>query len=167
MLSSPSENRQYRLIAALSLTVIVGACAPTSQEVQDQRARSRWQDAAQAGDPEAQYKLARAYCCGVGPEYSTAMAIKWYCESAKRGHIPAQMALADLYSDNVSASTNYLGKPPADFVNAYLWYTVAASLGNPRAFTRRHELGNMMDPADITAAKRLATRWQQFDCARK
>lgn len=163
----PPENRRYRLIAALLVTAMVGACAPTSKEVQDQRARSRWQDAAKTGDPEAQYHLARAYCCGVGPEYSTVMATKWYCESAKRGYIPAQMALADLYSDNVSVSSNYLGKPPADFVNAYLWYTVAASLGNPRAFTRRHELGNMMDPADITTAKQLATRWRQVDCDRR
>ena len=151
-------------MAALSITMIIGACAPTSQEVQDQRARSRWQQAAEAGDPEAQYRLARAYCCGVGPHYSTGEAIRWYCESAKRGYLPAQTALADLYSDNMTSSTNYLGKPPADFVSAYLWYTVAASLGDERAYRRRHELDNMMNPADITAAKRLATRWQQIDC---
>jgi TPR repeat protein len=148
----------------LCFTFAGSACVSTSQEEKDEQARSRWQDAANAGDPEAQYRLGRAYCCGIGPKYSTSKAIKWYCKSAKRGYLPAQLALADLYSDYGATPTGYLGKPAADFVNAYLWYTVAASKGDQHAFERRHDLGNMMDPADISAAKQLATRWRQVDC---
>ena len=157
-------HRHHGLLAMLVLSMMVAACAPADQEVQDQRARARWQSAAEAGDREAQFQLAEAYCCGIGPDYSTDQALKWYCESARRGYVPAQMALADLYSDNLGSSRDRLWGPPADFVNAYLWYTVAASLGNERAYERRHELGNMMKLKDINAAKQLATRWQQIDC---
>ncbi len=150
------------------LLLVLTACTPLSQSIEDKRSRSQWLDDARAGDPEAQYQLARSYCCGIGPLYSTRKALRWYCESAKQGYTPAQVALADLYSDNEQdRQHDYLGKPPVDFVKAYMWYTVAAARGNPDAAQRRHELGNMMNPDIVLVSKQHAARWKQVDCLKE
>lgn len=148
----------------LTLAMSVTGCAPLSQNLRDKKERDQYMQAARDGDPAAQYKVARTYCCGLGPFYNTRRAIDWFCRAARQGYVPAQLALANMYSDNLDDDPESLPKPPVDFVSAYMWYTVAAAQGNPTATLRRAELDNMMAAQDINTAKENATRWRQYEC---
>jgi uncharacterized protein len=48
-------------------------------------ALSAWLPAAEAGDPDAQLKLAMAYQEGIGVEKDTALAVSWIRKSAEQG----------------------------------------------------------------------------------
>lgn len=142
----------------------MAACAPASPQVTKQRERARLIGAAEAGEAAAQYQLAQSFCCGPAPVYDTAHAVYWYCRAAKQGFVPAQTALADVLSDNQSRHGDYLGKPPVDFIGAYVWYSVAAGHGDEEAARRRSELNNMMHPGDVKAAQEQAVHWRDTAC---
>ena len=57
----------------------------------------------------------------------------------------------------------YLGTgTPKDFVYAYMWATIAASLGSKDATIGRDIVAKKMTPADISTAQKLAR-----ECVRK
>jgi len=139
-------------------TAVLHGCALTSSVPSNEQVRARWLAPAHEGDARAQFEVARTY-------RDATKALKWYCRAALQGYVPAQTALGDLFSnsgDNPAGSTYKSVK--VDFVAAYMWYTVAAAQGNERAFNRRQQLGNMMDPNNVVLAKRNAARWTQQTC---
>lgn len=166
MSSRNPSNRSVVIAAPGVLRIVVyialgllQACALPQSLTGSANARGHWMQKARAGDARAQYELAKTYG-------NSENARKWYCRSAVQGYLPAQIALADLYSDRAEsrAGQDAGPRPRADFSNAYLWYTVAAARGDERALVRRQQLGNMMSPQDVVTAKRDATRWKQVVC---
>jgi TPR repeat protein len=48
---------------------------------------------------------------------------------------------------------------PVDYVRAHKWFNIAAMLGDPRAREERADLAEIMSPAEIAEAQRLAREW--------
>ena len=49
---------------------------------------------------------------------------------------------------------------PKDFVQAYRWYTLAASQGDDLAGKFKNHLEKSMTPAQLAEAQRLAREWK-------
>ena len=80
---------------------------------------------AEAGDADAQYKLALIYENGIGVEPSPREAFAWYEKAIRQGHVEAMTALGDMYFDGA-------GSEP-DPSMATFWYLKAADKGHANA----------------------------------
>jgi TPR repeat protein len=57
-----------------------------------------------------------------------------------------------------------LGVSP-NLVNAYVWYSIAATSGRPEAAVQRDQIAKKMKPEQLTAAERLVEAWTPPDCS--
>ena len=92
---------------------------------------------AQAGNADAQYKLAQAYENGNDVEKSLSRAFSWYRKAAEQGHAEAQYHLALAYEAGKSTTQ--------DYAEAIAWYLKAAKSGHAEAQYRlalAYETGN-------------------------
>ncbi len=86
-----------------------------------------------------------------------AAAVKWFREAAEQGDADAQFNLGVNY---------YKGRGvPQDYVQAHMWYSLAASRlppGKNRALAaeNRDIIAERMTPAQIAEAQRLAREWK-------
>ncbi|MBI1182209.1 MAG: hypothetical protein GC201_16835 [Alphaproteobacteria bacterium] len=48
---------------------------------------------------------------------------------------------------------------PVDYVRAHKWFNIAAMLGDHRAREERADVAELMSPAEIAEAQRLAREW--------
>ena len=90
-------------------------------------------------------------------EYSKAL--NWLCLAANQSYGKAQyqMAYSHAYGRQVTG-----GEP--DYVQAHMWYELAASDGMKYAELRKEHFAQFMTPGQIAEAKRLALEWQPGDC---
>jgi len=51
------------------------------------------------------------------------------------------------------------GGAPLDYVSAHMMFNLAAMRGSDEAKTRRRELSQEMEPADVAEAQRAARQW--------
>ena len=100
------------------------------------KAKQLYQQAAEAGDPDAQFEV--GWRAEKKERYDEACA--WYQKAASQGQAMAQLMLGDCY---------YNGQGTAvDYEAAFYWYTKAAEQGNTSA---QVSLGNMYDEGRGTA----------------
>jgi len=78
--------------------------------------------AAEQGDADAQYELARMYECGQGASQNDQQAVLWYRGAAEQGHINAQYMLGRMYIQGLGV--------PQDYAQAVSWYRKAAAQGS-------------------------------------
>lgn len=78
------------------------------------------QEAAEQGNPTAQYNLGILINLGYGEDSGTKTAAEWIQLAASQGYVPAQNKLAHLYQNGLGGVEKHLGK-------AVEWYTEAAS----------------------------------------
>jgi len=126
----------------------------------------KYRGAAEAGDAEAQYRLATLY---YGPKararnipQDREAAIALYHSAADKGHALAMYALGLIYQGKISRQT----LADTDYVKAHMWYNLAASRLSPgrerdlavkdRDFLARYRLS----PEQLAEAQRLAREWQ-------
>lgn len=83
------------------------------------------EQAAEAGDAEAQFKLGALYANGKGVRQDSKAAARWLRKSAKQGWTAAQTLLGWCY-----AGGNGVGK---DMAEAMQWYSTAAEAGDTDA----------------------------------
>lgn len=48
---------------------------------------------------------------------------------------------------------------PVDYVRAHKWFNIAAMLGDVRAREERADLAELMSPAEVAEAQKLAREW--------
>lgn len=48
---------------------------------------------------------------------------------------------------------------PVDYVRAHKWFNIAAMLGDARAREERADLAELMSPAEVAEAQKLAREW--------
>src|SRR5688572_14077702 len=77
--------------------------------------------AAEAGDPKAQFVAGNIYVEGYGVPRNDAEGAQWFARAAKAGHAGAQNALGLLHEDGRGVSSN--------LVEALSWYRKAAEQG--------------------------------------
>jgi hypothetical protein len=147
------------------------------------------------GDPEAQVNLGTLYDGGLGVPQDEAEAVKWYRRAADKGDSDGQVSLGwslifgksnlqdeaeaiELFRKaadhgNVDAMSS-LGTLYADgwcvaqdYVQAHMWYNLAASgpsslfeMDKKELAKRRDELAAKMTPQQVAEAQRLAREWK-------
>jgi TPR repeat protein len=89
------------------------------------RAATLLRKLAEAGNPEAQYRLASQYRTGRGIPQDDLLAFKWMKAAAERNHDRAQFNLAEMYLAGRGVASDVAG--------AKLWLQKAASRGNDEA----------------------------------
>ena len=80
---------------------------------------NRFEQAAQAGDDDAQFNLGALYASGVGRQRSDEEAFNWFLRAANQGHSHGMLIVAGLY-----ASGRGIAK---DNVKAYTWAYIVSS----------------------------------------
>ena len=123
---------------------------------QDYSAAAAWyRKAAEQNEATAQYKLGQAYHHGLGVPQDYAEAITWYRPAAEQGNTDAQINLGLMYGKGEGV--------PQDNVEAHMWFNLASSrlTGEQRemAVTTRDAVAELMTPADLSEAQRLAREW--------
>ncbi|MDX8405993.1 MAG: SEL1-like repeat protein [Mariprofundus sp.] len=91
----------------------------------NKQAFTLFEDAAKAGDPEAQNIIATMYQRGQGRKQSLAQAWVWYEKAAQKKYAPAQFNLANLYRKGEGAAQQDR--------KAFIWYKKAAENGLAQA----------------------------------
>ena len=84
-----------------------------------------WGQAAQRGDPVAQYNIGLLHAFGLGVAKDPETAAAWYRKSADQGYDKAQAVLGLLYATGVGV--------PRDTQEAVRWWKLAAAQGNADA----------------------------------
>jgi len=115
---------RFALVAGTCLCLVLTACARGPVGVtSDQRAGIK--HSAEAGDVEAQYRLARIYDDGDGVKRDVGKAISWYRRAAESGQLEAQMELGEKYRTGTGVERN--------LDEAEKWYSLAVAQGHPQA----------------------------------
>jgi TPR repeat protein len=80
------------------------------------------------------------------------MALFWFSRAAEQGNVQAFAKLGWMYAQGRGVLQ--------DFIQAHMWYNLAAVQGEPRAAEARDALTKEMTPAQIAEAQRLAREWK-------
>ena len=130
----PISNRSLRpgfrsaVSQAMKRAVVVIACCcavlidhrtALADAASDRDMATRYEQAAQAGDDDAQFYLGALYSTGVGRPRSDEEAFRWFLRATNQGHSHAMLIVAGLY-----ASGRGVAK---DNVKAYSWAYIVAS----------------------------------------
>lgn len=108
--------------------------------------------AAIQGDVNAQLNLGVLYDKGQGVPQDYSEAVNWYRRAAEQGDVYAQLVLGRMYA---------LGRGvPQGYVEAHMWWNLSASQGNTDAQKFRDKVAEMMTPAQIAEAQKLASEWR-------
>ncbi len=117
---------------------------------------AHFQDAAEAGHPRAQYRLALCFLEGKGVMPNTLIAARWFRRAADQGDTAAQVALGRAYWRGEGVV--------ADSAEAYKWFQLGATLERePVARAEyersRNDLATTLTPADVAEGQRRAQAW--------
>ncbi len=120
---------------------------------QDDAEAVRWYRlAADQGDAVAQYNLGLMYFVGRGMPQDDAEAIRWYRRAAEQGDAGAQFNLGLMHFEGRGVAQ--------DHVQAHMWVNLAAAQGREDARKARDKLAELMTPAQLAEAQRLAREWK-------
>ncbi len=78
-------------------------------------------------------------------------ALKEFRTLAEQGHAEAQTMLGYMYASGKGVLQ--------DYIQAHLWFNLAAAQGDERAFEAREKIAEVMLPEQIAEAQRLAREW--------
>lgn len=120
------------------------------------------EEPARAGDPEAQFQLGKAYCCGNGPGKDPAIALAWLCKAAKQDHSGAQYEIGRYYA--LRTDTHYSTSQPQARIYSYMWYSLAAAGGWPLAAAERDALARDMSRGELAEAQSHMREWRSLGC---
>jgi TPR repeat protein len=120
---------------------------------QDYEEAAKWfRLAAEQGNAEAQFTLARQYAHGEGVPQDYKEAVKWYRLAAEQGDADAQVNLGILYVIGHGV--------PQDYVQAHTWFNLAAATGDADGAKARDKVAREMTPEQIADAQRRAREWK-------
>lgn len=130
--------------------------------VRDHALSTKWfRKAAEQGEADAQFNLARLYGSEVNGVYRTGRAVpaddvealKWYQRSAEQGHTQAQLKLGELYFAGAHGV-------PRNGVQAYKWIRLASTSGEPTAEKLLASYAAQIKPEQIRDGETLAREWK-------
>jgi len=110
------------------------------------------EQAAEAGDAEAQFKLGALYANGKGVKQDSKVAARWLRKAAKQGWFPAQTLLGWCYAGGNGVSQN--------MAEALEWYSQAAEQGDPDAMCSLADLYLSGQPG-IEQNPQTSLRWYE------
>jgi TPR repeat protein len=138
------------ILAIVSLAALTSVGSAAVDSVSDRNMASRYLQAAQGGDGDAQFYTGALYSAGVGQPRSDEEAFRWFSRAADQGHSHAMLILVGLYAIGRGVEK--------DNVNAYKWAFIVSSASRTEEFRNgaRQLMGlleNKMTPAEISQAK--------------
>jgi Sel1 repeat len=119
---------RYAISSAMARAVVVAACclvAPinlrpaVADPASDRAMAARYEQAAQAGDDDAQFYLGALHSAGVGHPRSDQEAFRWFSRATDQGHAHAMLIVAGLYASGRGVTK--------DNGKAYTWAYIVAS----------------------------------------
>jgi TPR repeat protein len=114
---------------------------------------ARWyRQAAEQGQPEAEYNLGVLYTQGLGVSQDYRQAAHWYRLAAERGQSDAQLNLAALYAAGRGVAQDYIA--------AYRWLELAAASGASDAAEAKERISSRLTAAELQQAQAEAARWK-------
>jgi len=153
--------RFYRLAArqghadaafALAFLLYYGQGEGPNAVEADPGAAAQWMaQAAQRGNPSAQYFLGHMFMTGDGAAKDPAAARYWLTEAANGGVVAAQFEVGLLLAREPSYS---------DAVEAYKWFDIAARVHYPGAEQNRKVVADRLNGQDLQRATDLANAWR-------
>jgi TPR repeat protein len=142
------------LLCAALFAADVGAAL--ADPASDRDMASRYMQAAQSGDDDAEFYIGALYSAGVGLAASDTEAFHWFSRAADQGHSHAMLILAGLYATGRGTAK--------DNVKSYKWAYIVSSGSRVDEF--RNGAGQLMGvlearmtPDEISLAKANATSW--------
>jgi len=152
-------------LAMVSCAVLLAAPAgvAAADPASDRDMASRYLQAAQSGDDDAQFYLGALYSAGVGVQRSDEEAFRWLSRATDHGHIHAMLILAGLCAVGRGA--------PQDNISAYKWAYIVAYASRVDEFRNgaRQLMGVLetrLTPDQVYAAKTDASRWHAVPTAK-
>ncbi|MEO8767982.1 MAG: tetratricopeptide repeat protein [Nitrosospira sp.] len=128
------------------------AIPPTQKRLDDHHfAVQLYQESAENGDSDAQYKLGLLYLTGNGALQDFAEAAKWLKLSAEQGYALAQYELGLIYRTGYGLAT--------DQVQSYMWLNLAAAAGVKQAVLARDEVMKSLNTKQLAQAQKNSRDW--------
>jgi Sel1 repeat len=151
------------ILAIFCAAFLASAAGAKADPAADQQMASRYLQAAQSGDDEAQFYLGSLYSAGIGVPRSDEEAFRWFGRAANQGHSHAMLVLAGLYA--VGRGT------PINKVEAYKWAYIVGAGSRVEEFRNGSRqltgvLEGRMSPQEINLAKSEAGQWRPVVTAR-
>jgi TPR repeat protein len=106
-------------VIACCCAVLIGLRTALADSTSDQKMADHYQQAAQAGDDDAQFYLGAFYSAGAGRPRSDGEAFRWFLRAADQGHSHAMLIVAGLNASGRGTTK--------DNVTAYRWAYIVAS----------------------------------------
>lgn len=110
-----------------------------------------YQESAENGEADAQYKLGLLYLTGNGALQDFAEAAKWLRRAAEQGYALAQYELGLIYRTGYGLAI--------DHVQSYVWLNLAAAAGIPEAVSARDEVMRSLSNKQLAQAQKMAREW--------
>jgi hypothetical protein len=107
------------VVIACCFAVLTDLRTAVADSASDQKMASHYEQAAQAGDDDAQFYLGALNSAGVGRPRSDQEAFRWFSRAADQGHAHAMLIVAGLYASGRGTTK--------DNVKAYCWAYIVAS----------------------------------------
>ena len=156
------------LLAAAMLSGCAAAAIQGATRANDNARILANEDAAAAGDVDAQMKMGDAHCCtiaGSAGVLNNQKATEWYCKAANAGDPRAKYELGRIYSGDLVRGMNAPAKAAAMLTAqrenkplALMWFSLAAAAGNKDAAVEAADISG-----DMTAAERMQASLRQQD----
>jgi TPR repeat protein len=138
------------ILAIVSFAALTSIGSAAADPVSDQNMATRYLQAAQSGDGDAQFYTGALYSAGVGQPRSDEEAFRWFSRAADQGHSHAMLILGGLYAIGRGVQK--------DNIKAYKWAFIVSSTSKTDEFRNgaRQLMGlleNKMTPGEINQAK--------------
>ena len=145
------------VVIACCCAVLIDLRTAVADFASDREMANRYEQAAQAGDDDAQFYLGALYSTGVGRARSDEEAFRWFSRAADQGHSHAMLIVAGLY-----ASGRGIAK---DNVKAYSWAYIVSSASKVDEYRNGAQqlmslLMNRMTSDEIGRAVVAARAWR-------
>lgn len=158
------------IILSLFMLTLVSACAVpeiTAKRVGYSKEEHQiWEDAAKAGNLDAQFELGWSYCCGERGLFDNRQAMKWMCSAAKQEHREAQFTVASLYdgtSYHLPFTEADVKKLPENNALALAWYIVSKDNGHKDA-PKRRDMFKRLSFEEVVEAIDLSRQYPDMPC---
>lgn len=162
------------ILGLLALGGCVGAVTEGANITRDKVVLSDNLAAAQAGDPEAQYKVGKALCCSLNEGegfYDTPKSVEWLCRAAAQGYGPAAYKLGEIYQGDVVTGVRVLRRvaqkvagTSTDRAVAYGWLRRAEAYGSGEARATASDLWADLTPEERGRAEAMVTGRTPLPC---
>ena len=155
-----------RIVITLCMVVLLSGCVAKAVDLVKKTVpladRAQLLKFAENGDVEAQYMLAKNYCCGLGLFKDNAESLHWYCMAAKQDQADAFYEIGALFENTRGIEGSAV---PTDPARAYAFYQLAENRFQKDAAKARKYLEQKMTPEQKTKAAGIVKDWPNVPCS--